>query len=104
MPAPEDLSPEELDREIARLTQEVEELKAQGRAMGIFVEDRPLLECLKCGLLEDLSDEGLLLTYHRQEGEVQPDTGLRFEQVEPGHFRCPACKNLLILDQQEPEA
>ena len=103
MPNPEDLSPEELDREIARLTQEVEGLKAQGRAMGMFVEDRPLLECRKCGLMEDVSAEGLLITYQRQGDEVLPDSGLRFEEFEAGHFRCPVCRNVLVLDADEPE-
>ena len=36
----------------------LERVKQQARALGIFTNDRELLECPKCGLLEDVMAGG----------------------------------------------
>lgn len=52
-----------------------------------------MLDCPKCGLLEDVLIGGKLITYHPgAEGE---DTGLRFEELAETKFRCPACGSIV---------
>ena len=64
-------------------------LQEQAQFLGIFPGDRELLECRKCGLLEDVIYTGQLITY-RSPAEGQ-DTGLRFQKLSQHRFRCPAC-------------
>ena len=63
---------------------------AQAKALGIFTADRELLECPKCGLLEDVAFDGTLMTYRENEAALI-DTGLRFNESDPGKFICPSC-------------
>ena len=51
----------EMDDLIA-LARQLEQVKHQARALGIFTNDRELLECSSCGLLEDVTAEGQLVT------------------------------------------
>jgi hypothetical protein len=54
------------------------------------VEDRELLKCSRCGLMEDVLIGGLLITYHQ--GRDPIDTGLRFKESKAeGRFTCPMC-------------
>jgi len=69
---------------------QLEQIKAQARALGIFTDDRELLECPSCGLLEDVTPEGLLVTYPKDRVDLE-DCGLRFEQVSETSFACPSC-------------
>lgn len=69
---------------------ELEKVRQQGRALGIFTDDRELLECPKCGLLEDVTFEGLLVTYPKTSEEVK-DSSLRFRSVDETSFECPSC-------------
>ena len=63
----------------------VAELQEQARSLGLFLEDRELLECPKCGLLEDVTIGGILITY--MPSAEEKDTGLRFEETSPGRVR-----------------
>lgn len=83
------------DRDISALAQELVRVKKQAEALGLFTNDRELLECTGCDLVEDVAIEGSLVTYHKQ-GSDMSDTGLRFEEIEDdGSFRCPACGTVL---------
>ena len=85
-----DRSPQ-LDPTIFALAREVVKLRKHAEALGIFTNDRELLECPKCGLMEDVTIDGILITYrgHR----VRPrDSGLRFERIDDDSFRCPSCR------------
>lgn len=62
---------------------QLEQAKEQARALGIFTDDRELLECPNCGLLEDVAAEGLLVTYPNTSEEVN-DSGLRFIPADSG--------------------
>ena len=74
----------------------VAELQEQASSLGLFAGDRELLECPKCGLLEDVTIEGKLITcVPSAEGQ---DTGLRFEEISPGRFRCQACGSIFHED------
>ena len=70
--------------------QHLEKVKQQDRALVIFTDDRELLACPSCGLLEDVTAEGLLVTYPKDSDNLM-DTGLRFHQLDTASFRCPAC-------------
>lgn len=78
---------------IRELATRLAALQEQARSLGLFPGDRELLECPKCGLMEDVLMGGKLITYHPDaEGE---DTGLRFEELAEGKFRCPSCGSIV---------
>jgi len=71
-------------------------LQAKARALGLFTNDRELLECHKCGLLEDVTINGLLITCRAP--DFDQDTGLRFEELPQNRFRCPLCGSMIRSD------
>ena len=73
--------------------------RQRARAKGLFAQNRQPLECADCGLYEDMDIYGYLYTNHRYLDIPYPDTGLRFEEVEPGRFCCPVCGNLLMRSE-----
>ena len=79
--------PEELDELAAGL----QALKQQAQDLGIFTNDRNLLECSKCGLKENVAFDGVLFTC-RGTGVNAVDTGLRFPEPDAdGKSSCPGC-------------
>ena len=78
---------------IRELATRVVALQAKARAFGVFTNDRELLECQKCGLLEDVTFNGLLITCRAP--DLGQDTGLRFEELPQDRFRCPACGSII---------
>ena len=82
--------PRSVPRELVELSRKLAKVKAQARALGIFTDDRELLACPNCGLLEDVTAKGLLVTYPKD--SVDPkDCGLRFRPVDETRFACPKC-------------
>ena len=78
----------------------LQEAKRQARTMGMFVEDRDLLECPACGLWEDVTGEGCLVVY--QKDDPSPvDSGLRFREVDEMNFVCPACGTAVTIKVEE---
>jgi hypothetical protein len=75
---------------LTALVRKLEEAKKQARALGIFTNDRELIECPSCGLVEDVTGEGFLVTYQENSKDMK-DSGLRFSQVDKTHFACPRC-------------
>jgi hypothetical protein len=71
--------------ELRALAKQIVALQARARALGMFADDRELLECHKCGLQEDVACSGLLLTSYPESLGV--DTGLRFKELGAGRFR-----------------
>ena len=72
------------------LARHLVDVKQRAEALGIFTDDRELLECSNCGLLEDVTSEGLLATYPKDSAELK-DCGLRFRPEGKTSFACPAC-------------
>ena len=68
----------------------LEQVKKQARALGIFTADRELFECPACGFLEDVTADGLLVTYPKDSAALN-DSGLRFRPVSETNFECPKC-------------
>ncbi len=79
--------------DLRELVRRLKALQERARRLGLFAGDRELLECPKCGLLEDVTCTGELITCHRP--TPGQDAGLRFEELSPGRFRCPACGSLV---------
>ncbi len=74
---------------ILPLLKKLQSVRDQGRKLGLFVEDRGLLECVGCGLVEDVAFDGMWLVYRA--GQPAVDSGLRFLELGDGIFRCPSC-------------
>lgn len=74
---------------IAPLAKQIAANQQQMHALGMLANDRELLDCPHCGLREDVLISGQLITY--REPDFHQDTGLRFEKLTPGTFRCPSC-------------
>lgn len=73
-----------------KAVRELEKLRRHADALGIFTDDRELLECPSCGLLEDVTSEGILITCTNGNEDMK-DSGLRFRQIDENGFACPAC-------------
>jgi rubredoxin len=86
---PDDPNIDDLVAAIRPLAAEIVALQTQMKALGMFANDRELLECPRCGLMEDVAANGMLLTCTPT--ELGNDTGLRFEELTPDSFRCPSC-------------
>ncbi len=68
-------------------------LRKSAEALGIFSDDRELLECSGCGLMENVLAGGTLITCRAP--ELARDTGLRFRELRGNRFRCPECGSIL---------
>jgi hypothetical protein len=79
---------------IRPLARELVRFRKQAEVLGLFTNDRELLECRRCDLVEDVAFDGRLMTYYRK-SEDYSDSGLRFERVNDTTFRCPICKTRL---------
>ncbi len=78
-----------LKSELRRLAEKLASLKKRAKSLGVFTNDRELLACSRCGLMEDVAISGLLITCRAP--DLGQDTGLRFRKLNARLFRCPAC-------------
>ncbi|MDX1934761.1 MAG: hypothetical protein SFU56_19360 [Capsulimonadales bacterium] len=93
------------------LCEEIARLNAQARELGLFVNDRPLLECPHCRLVEDVTVEGFLIVYAATDYDMDAtpvtpasDTGRHFADLSEGQFLCPACGTVFTPpEEDEPE-
>ena len=89
-----------MDREYYKLAARLQETLQRAKELGMFVEDRELLRCGICGLIEDVTFKGLLVVYPDTD-ESQSDTGLRFEEIDGERYRCPWCGAALRVPSVE---
>ncbi len=95
-----DLSDQELLAQLERFVAELGAAEEEARKLGVFVDDRELLDCEACGLREDVTHQGLLITYFGV--EVGADSGLRFRDgSKEGLFVCPSC-GAEVREPEEP--
>lgn len=80
---------DDLVEQIRPLAQQIVALQQQMKALGMFANDRELLQCPRCGIMEDVTHEGFLITC--REPDLGIDTGLRFEPITEESYRCPSC-------------
>ena len=71
------------------LLREIKRLHRLAQEAGLFMNDRKLLRCDNCGLLEDVDITGRLITY--KSGDPVFDSGMRFEKGEGNTHLCPVC-------------
>jgi hypothetical protein len=96
------------DAKLHALARELADLQKRAKALGVFANDRELLACPRCGLLEDVTCAGLLITCRTN--SLGEDTGLRFVQLADQVFCCPSCANRVEAvterekTRQRPEA
>lgn len=76
-------------------------LQKRAKALGVFANDRELLKCPRCGLIEDVTSTGLLITCRAT--ALGEDTGLRFAQLADDIFRCPSCAQHVETPAAEPK-
>ena len=81
------------------LCRQLQFVQSQAAALGVFVDDRELIDCPSCGLFEDVTSEGLLIT-SRELATPPLDTGLRFCEISPNTFQCPACAGVIPLKEE----
>lgn len=84
---------------IHALVASVAALREEAKALGVFTNDRELLECPSCGLMEDVACGGMLITSRPK--TLGRDTGLRFRELRGGRFRCPECASIVLASQGE---
>ncbi|HYV38026.1 MAG TPA: hypothetical protein VE988_20235 [Gemmataceae bacterium] len=82
-----------LPTDVRRLASRMALLREKAKALGVFTNDRDLFVCSKCGLLEDVTFDGLLITCHPT--ALGKDTSLRFKAVSSARFRCPECNKTI---------
>jgi len=58
--------------DIGKLVRRMQPMIEKAEALGIFTNDRELLECPNCGLKEDVLATGQLVTYHGDEVKPEP--------------------------------
>ena len=75
---------------LVSLFRQLQQLQAQAKALGIFTDERNLLTCPNCGLFEDVTFDGFLIT-SRAHAKEPLDTGLRFREIAPDTYCCPSC-------------
>lgn len=89
-----------LNPKMIRLIESVQKLRSQAKDLGIFTDDRELLECNECGLVEDVTANGMLMTYKRN-SKIRQDSRLRFQEIGLRHFRCPQCKGIIETKEKD---
>src|ERR1039458_6081928 len=77
------------DAKLHELARQLTDLQKRAKTPGVFTNDRELPECPRCGLLEDVTSTGLLITCRA--AALGEDTGLRFVPLADNIFRCPSC-------------
>jgi hypothetical protein len=76
------------DSDLRDLCQQLQRIRQQAEAVGLFIDDRELLRCSGCGLQEDVLSDGRLVTY-QVNAEDASDSGLRFAAANCENFVCP---------------
>jgi transcription elongation factor Elf1 len=90
----------ELPARLRALARQLVQIKQRAEVLGLFTGDRELLECPYCGLMEDVTFEGFLVTYPK-DSENMKDSGLRFRSLDDTTFQCPACGASCHLPAEE---
>jgi hypothetical protein len=83
-----------LRQNVVQLAAQLGRMKKQAAELGVFINDRELLECPECGLAEDVTSNGFLITYRGNPCRPR-DSGLRFKELTRHRFRCPSCRTVI---------
>jgi len=82
-----------INKPLFALIKRLRAIKKTAEKLGIFTENRTLIECPKCGLTEDIDSYGRLFTAFKDSDK----TNLQFKKLKgrKNHFRCPNCGKIL---------
>ncbi|TLS19609.1 MAG: hypothetical protein FDZ72_02940 [Betaproteobacteria bacterium] len=89
-----------LNADLAQMCEKLSELHTYATSLGLFTNDRELLGCPSCGLQEDVTIEGMLITHDFESPDVS-DSGLRFTERQDGYFSCPRCSVGIVAGDNE---
>ena len=89
-----------LRADLAQLCERLNELHTHATSLGLFTNGLELLACPSCGLQEDVTIEGMLITHDFESLDVS-DSGLRFTERQNGHFSCPRCGADVVAGKNE---
>ncbi len=82
-----------MNKKLFKLANEIVKLKEKAKKLGMFTDDRELIECPECGLMEDVDINGRLFTVFKK--SPYKDTGLKFKEMKNSRFRCPNCREII---------
>ena len=92
-------------QEIFKLVKALNKIQEHAEKLGVFTGSRELLKCEKCKLMEDVTFEGILITYKEPGKDIPlslPDSGYRFKSTpNPNIFLCPLCNISVELTDEE---
>ena len=91
------MSSPEQDVALHALCEQLQKIRQQAEIAGLFIGDRELLDCTRCGLQEDVLIDGRLVT-HQADAADATDSGLRFAAADDGNFICPQCGAVIAGD------
>ena len=84
------------NKNLFMLANRLTKIKEEAKKLGIFTDDRELLKCPKCGLMEDIDINGRLFTVF--ENAPYESTGLAFEGTgKRENYSCPNCGEIIVL-------
>lgn len=86
---------DDLVNKLKPIVHKFKELQTQAKALGIFTNHRDLVECSDCGLVEDVTNQGVLFVYCGE--NYSEDTGLRFIELDDDTVKCPKCGKVFCL-------
>jgi hypothetical protein len=84
---------------LRELVDSLKEIHDRARELGIFVNDRELVICPRCGLIEDVAFDGRLMTY-KPDDPSMTDTGLRFTFLGET-CRCASCGHEFTVEEPD---
>ena len=91
------MSTPEQDVALHALCEQLQKIYQQAEIAGLFIGDRELLDCTRCGLQEDVLIDSRLVT-HQADAADATDSGLRFAAADDGNFICPQCGAVIAGD------
>ena len=91
------MSSPEQDAALHALCEQLQKIHQQAEIAGLFLGDRELLDCTRCGLQEDVLIDGRLVI-HQADAADATDSGLRFAAADDGSFVCPQCGAVIAGD------
>lgn len=87
---------------LCKMAERIVKIQKIAKQNGVFIYDRELLRCSKCGLTEDIAFSGKLFTYVKKDPNYQ-DTGLSFIALDSNNkrFKCPSCNTKILATEEE---
>lgn len=86
-----------LDTLIPEIVERYQEIQRLAKMHGIFLDDRELLDCSKCGLKEDVTFDGRLIVTNL-DGSILPELSFITADKAGEWFKCPMCREKIKIN------